>query len=331
MANLGENGVVVTWNPVNEDTDENPVSPDEVVYDVYRCVDDDSRTLLGRNLVETVFADNLEGVAGDVLLAWQVIAKTDEGESSAYEGFSPRLQIGDGAGLPYVETFNTPDSWGFMPDNYWLAESLEGWSGFSVEKELFIEVGDIYDYLYGKDHDSEHTDAFLAFEPSKWSASDVRYTSGQINLDGAGSPVLAFDYCVFPEAHTSFDVAAIDGAGAETVLATLKPAGEKMEWVNAVIPLDAYKGGNVCIRFRTAYNPDTAPSEGYRAPICIDNVVVSDGPYTGIVSAAYDGSVVKTEYFNVQGMRIAAPERGQLVIKVETMRDGRGRAVKTVF
>lgn len=38
-----EAGVVITWQPVTEDVDENPVDPDEVIYDVYRCDADDVR------------------------------------------------------------------------------------------------------------------------------------------------------------------------------------------------------------------------------------------------------------------------------------------------
>ena len=91
-----EAGVVITWQPVTEDVDENPVDPDEVIYDVYRCDADDVKTKVAEDIVETTCTDVLGEITGEVFYRWQVIAKTADGSSSAYEGYSPLLGFGDG-------------------------------------------------------------------------------------------------------------------------------------------------------------------------------------------------------------------------------------------
>ena len=81
-----EAGVVITWQPVTEDVDENPVDPDEVIYDVYRCDADDVKTKVAEDIVETTCTDVLGEITGEVFYRWQVIAKTADGSSSEYEG-----------------------------------------------------------------------------------------------------------------------------------------------------------------------------------------------------------------------------------------------------
>lgn len=322
-------GVVITWQPVSEDVDENPVDPDEVIYDVYRCDTSDEKVLVGEDLVETTCTDVIGEVAGEVFYRWQVIAKTADGSSSSYEGYSPQLSFGDGASLPYVETFNTKSGWSMGPDNYWLAEEAEGWSGFDVETDLYCDLTEEGFYVYGVDYSEGHDDGFLCFEPSKWSASDCSYTSGNINLDGSVNPVLSFKNYVFPSAHNSFQVSLLDAEGNVHELHNATPDGEEFGWKNNEYTLSGFKGQKVRIQVHAAYNPDTAPATGVRAPICLDSFKVADTMPSGVagVSGTMSGEAT---YYSIDGRLLTAPVSGQLVIKVQREAGGKVNSSKIV-
>lgn len=320
-------GVVITWQPVSEDVDENPVDPEEVIYDVYRCDASDEKVLVGEDLVETTYTDVIGEVTGEVFYRWQVIAKSADGSSSSYEGYSPTLSFGDGASLPYVETFNTKSGWSMGPDNYWLADNGGGWDGFDVDTELYSDLTDEGFYVYGADYTEEKEDGFLYFEPSKWSASDVSYTSGNINLSDAVNPVLSFKHYVFPTAHNNFQVSLLDAEGNTHELHNATPDGEKFGWKDNEYPLSAFKGQKVRIQVHTAYNPDAAPDSGVRAPICLDSFKVADTTPSGVVGVT--GNLAgETTYYSIDGRRLTAPVSGQLVIKVQREADGKVSATK---
>lgn len=330
-ATTDDTGVKITWTAPSEDVEETPINPDEIVYDVYRFVVDGESLLVGEDIADTKFTDTLEGISGDVVLKWQIIAKTDQGESSSEEGWSTELPFGNGAPIPYTETFNTPDTWGFQSDNYWLSESIEGWNDFAVETELYTEINGDYDYVYGKDYTEETADGFLCFEHSSWSACEVQYTSGAINLLSAVEPVLTFDYCVFPGAHTTFEVIILDEAGNATTLEKITPRADEQAWIDKSFNLKDFVGNKIRLRFHTAYDPDKAPAEGSKAPICIDNISMVETGDTAVEAIATESAVEETSYYNLQGMCITEPAQGELVVRMQRTADGKRRAEKIIF
>lgn len=325
-----EAGVVITWQPVTEDVDENPVDPDEVIYDVYRCDADDIKTKVAEDIVETTYTDVLGEITGEVFYRWQVIAKTADGSSSAYEGYSPLLGFGDGASLPYIETFNTESGWSMAPDNYWLAENAEGWTDFDVDSELYFDDNGTDRYIYGEDRTADADDGFLYFEPSKWSDTDTSFTSGNINLAQAVNPVISYSYYTIPECHVAYQLRIVDEHGNANEVVNATPAGDSFGWKKSGdISLAAYKGQKIRIQLHSAYYPDNAPSTGRRAPVCLDNIKVEEGENVGIPGIEA-GETVSTEYFTVDGRRVANPANGQLVIKVERTAAGTARASKVI-
>ncbi len=324
-------GVVIAWQPVTEDIDENAVDPEEVIYDVYRCDISDEKVLVGTDLVTTTYTDVLGEISGEVYYRWQVIAKTADGSSSQYEGYSPQLGFGDGASLPYIEKFNSKSGWSMGPDNYWLGENTVGYSDFDVDKELYFDNNGQDMYIRGVDYTEGNDDGFLYFEPSAWSDADTFYTSGGINLGTAENPVISFNYYVIPEGHNSYQVSILDANGDAHEIVDTTPDGEKIGWNKTNdIPLTEFKGQKIRIQIHSSYYPDSAPSTGRRVPICLDNFSVNEGVPTGIENVGADESV-KIIYYSIDGRQVENPASGQLLIKVQQNADGSRQTVKTII
>lgn len=324
-------GVVIVWEPVTEDVDENAIPSDEVIYDVYRCDASDTKTLVSSDLTATTCTDILGEITGEVFYRWQVIAKTADGTSSQFEGYSETLSFGDGAALPYTETFNTPESWYLKPDNYWLSESTLGYSEFDVDDELYVSYNDDDFYVHGADYTDGNDDGFLYFEPSKWSDNDVSYTSGNINLGSAEHPVISFFYYAFPDAHNLYQVSILDGEGKAHEIVNTTPTGDATGWKKTDnVALDAFKGQKIRIKLHASYFPDAAPATGVRVPICLDNIKVEEGMPAGI-DAVTTAPVVETSYYSIDGRRLMNPGTGRLVIKVERCADGSTNTLKVIM
>lgn len=327
-----EAGVVVTWQPVTEDVDENPVNPDEVIYDVYRCDLDDVKTKVAEDIVETTCTDVLGEITGEVFYRWQVIAKTADGSSSAWEGYSQQLGFGDGAALPYIETFNTLSGWSMAPDNYWLSENAEGWSGFDVDSELYFDDNGTDCYIYGEDRTDTAADGFLYFEPSKWSDTDTSFTSGSINLTDAENPVMSYSYYTIPECHVAYQIRIVDDNGNADQVVNSTPSSDSLGWKKSGdISLEAYKGQKIRIQIHSAYYPDNAPSTGRLAPVCLDNFKVEEGGGNVGVASVETADEAETAYYTVDGRRVVNPSAGQLIIKVIHGSDGSVSVQKVII
>ena len=320
-------GIVLTWTAVNENQDEEYVDPSEVVYDVFRInAATDESTAVAQDIAATTYTDPLTGITGDNVFKWQVIAKTDGGSSSSYEGYSNEVFLGNGVSLPYIETFNTPGEWGREPDNFWVAAHNGGWNDFRVDMSSFAELADgSYAYIYGIDRTEETQDGFVYFEPSKWSAAEATYTSGKISLADGTATGLSFHYYAAPSPKDSFSVSIIDGNNTEHLIANIKPEADEAGWKKADYSLTEYIGQSIRIQFKVAYDPDNAPEEGVILPICIDQVTVMNNTDVSVAETAA-GSVIATEYYTIEGMRIDSPREGQLVIRRDIMDNG---SVKT--
>lgn len=84
------------------------------------------------------------------------------------------------------------------------------------------------------------------------------------------------------------------------------------------------------LRFNSASNQDRFryyKSSSYTAQKAIQ-LYYSDT--TGVDSVAADSEVVSTAYYNLQGVRLAAPAQGQVAIRVSTLANGQIRASKVV-
>lgn len=327
VATETSDGIVLTWTAVSEDQDEESVDPAEVVYDVFRInAATDESTAVAQDIAATTYTDPLTGITGDNVFKWQIIAKTDGGSSSSYEGYSNEVFLGNGVSLPFIETFNTPGDWGREPDNFWVAAHNGGWSDFRVDMSNFADLGDSnYVYIYGIDRTDETQDGFVYFEPSKWSAAEATYTSGKINLADGIATGLSFHYFAAPNPKDSFSAIVIDGSNVEHVLASIKPEAAEAGWQKAEYSLTEYIGQSIRIQFKVAYDPDNAPEEGIILPICIDQVTVMNNTDVSVAETAV-GSVIATEYYTIEGMRIDTPRSGQLVIRRDIMDNG---SVKT--
>lgn len=324
-------GVVISWQPVTEDIDENEVDPDEVIYDVYRCDAQDQKVLVGEDIVETTFTDVIGEVTGEVYYRWQVIAKTADGSSSSWEGYSSQLSFGDGAALPYVETFNTESGWYVTPDNYWLAENTVGYSDFDVDSELYFDFDGEDVYIHGEDRTPTADDGFLYFEPSGYSSADTSYTSGGINIGTTENPVISYSYYAIPGSHVSYQIRILDAEGTAHEIVNATVSGDALGWKKVEnVSLSEFKNQKIRIQIHSAYFPDNAPSTGLRTPVCLDNIKVADGENVGVVDIMA-GTAASTEYFTIDGRRVANPAAGQLLIKVERMADGAARTSKVII
>lgn len=325
-------GVVITWQPVTEDIDENAIDPKEVIYDVYRCDSSDGKELVGADIAATTYTDVLGEIAGEIFYRWQVVAKTTDGSSSQDDGYSELLSFGDGTPLPYFDTFNTAEGWGLKPDNHWTSESAAGYYEFDVEKELFFDNGDDYVYIYGADYTEGVDDGFLCFEPSKWSDADTFYTSGNINLGDAESPVVSFYIHIIPGAHNSYQINVIDAKGTTHEIVNATPDGDTFGWKETdAISLKDFKGQKIRLQIHASYYPDSAPATGVRAPICIDNIKVENSKIQTGISNIDTDIEARTTYYGIDGRHLVNPAPGQFVIKIERRADGTVNITKTII
>lgn len=328
-----DEGVLISWDAVTTDVEEEDIDPDGVVYDVYRCIGEDLKTLMASDIVETSYLDALEGIADNTIIYWQITAKTDQGSSSSYGGLSAEILIGDGDTLPYAETFNTKEGWSYEPDNFWSEEVKEGWRGFRIDDEVFFEYDGAPDgwfYIYAPGVTSEEEadgNGYLYFEPSSWSVSDSQYTSGPINLGNAENPTLTFDYFAVPEAHNGFEAMVVDENNVVNVVLNTIPVADTPRWVKANIPLKGVATGKIRLRFHAKYDPDKVPEEGIAAPICFDNIEIKDGNPVSVNGIGMNG-ITETLYYTLDGVRVSRPAKGSLNIRVVRNADGTVRADK---
>ena len=333
-----EDGVRVSWTPVSKGAYGYWFDPATVKYTVYRVTSSGAETQLATDLTECVYIDDLQDITSRNSFCWKVTAYNDEGEG--YGQTSDYLMEGPLPSLPLVETFNTPGSYSPTADNLWTSEALDGgYYKFEVDNSVMLWISGYYDtyiYGYGNDDNSDSNSGFLSVDGSSYSKTEAAYTSGELSRGNDKKAEVSFMYYSIPQSKSILYVELINPAekdpdDAVTPLATLSMNGTELGWTKHTIEnVDISDLETFQLRFRSLTDPDDGRN-GIITPICIDNIsmTATESGTTGISSIS--GSVIATEYYTLDGVRIANPSRGQLVIKVQRLESGKAATSKVLY
>lgn len=328
-ASMTENGVLVEWSPVKEGAEGYWFDPSDVTYKVYRLTANGGKTLLDEGLSETTYLDPISDITSENSYAWQVVAVNKEGESAIDGGISSYMMLGPAAALPFAETFDTPGSYRPVADNFWEEERLEGWNSFEVNNEYYLYVDGVephYIHACGNDSYADKMKGFLMMDGSKWSRCEATFTSGRISQTGYESALLSFMYYAVEDSKSTLYVEIVDASGNVEELDWLT-MDEETGWTSYDINIkDLADYGDFRLRLHAVTDPDDGES-GIITPVCIDEISLTGA--TG-VTATSTANAVATEYFDLSGTKVAAPAEGQIVVRRQTMEDGRVRVSKIV-
>lgn len=182
--------------------------------------------------------------------------------------------------------------------------------------------------------------SILAFDGSRTGTGDSKLdaVSNHVTLSADNGSVTTEDeiyFTITPLAEGGFSIKSASGYYIGTTSdANIIASSTETVYTNYIEVDD--EGANIMsdkgayLRFNSASNQDRFryyKSSTYTAQKAIQ-LYYSDT--TGVDSVAADSEVVSTAYYNLQGVRLAAPAQGQVAIRVSTLANGQIRASKVV-
>lgn len=322
-----DGGVTVKWSPVTTGAYGYWFDPAEVTYNVYRAVKGGAEVKIASNLKDCEFFDDLNDVESLNFYYWKVCAENSKGEG--YGTTSDELKLGDAPSLPFVESFNTPGSNKPSADNLWVSESIEGWYKFEVDNNLFFWNTQYEMKIYAENNEdgSDANQGFLIFEGSSWSATESIFTSTSLESREATKAALTFSYFVIPQSKSTLHIELVNPATESsendidanaTILANITMDGDELGWTEYTIEnINLSDLEKFMIRLHAFSDPDDGRS-GIITPVCVDNIkmiATETSEPDGISDPAVDASDFSAvDYFDLQGRKIANPEKGRIVI-----------------
>ncbi len=295
--------VTLAWEPVAADIRGNALDAAYVTYRIYGG--EGQATLLHSGLTETSKTfQAVDGTAAQAFVQYCVVAETRGGISNF--AYSPLLAVGPAYPAPFAESFaggKAATIVGTFP------EDLAAWRTFTTE-----ESG-----LEAQDGDG----GFIGSEAS-YLGDYGTFLTGKIDLAGLESPALAFYVYHIPEsegeANTNELEVAVACGGETAVACTVRSAELPAEegWLEVAVPLDEWRGRVVQLAFTSRH--------ALLPYIFVDNIRVSDAGGAGLLAPSA-GEALRTEYYSVGGLRLAAPQPGVVIVRT-VYKDGRAETAK---
>lgn len=328
------NGMLITWDPVVEAYGNGYLDPESVLYDVYRYYGYEDTEMIGENIKETEFFDDLEGIDEQMMIAYQIFAKNDKGQSSQWDGQSESVIVGPACPLPFVETFGKKGQYSTEPDMLWINRSLNGgYISWVVDSYATYYLPD-WSPIHIKPTDSSKGVAYAGF--ADWQPTgECDYISGDIDFKGHDEGMVTVRYYGHPDAlaDLSIDVIRHDEESDEYISETIWSHtinADEEGWIGTTASFAGYTGcDKVSINLRATC--DEEPSNGIYIPVVVEYISLqaTDGPGSGIeMNETY---VVSTQYFSLQGVRLSNPEKGMPVIRRATLSNGKVITSKVVL
>ena len=295
--------VTLAWEPVTADIRGNALDAAYVTYRIYGG--EGQATLLYDGLTETSKTfQAVEDATVQAFVQYCVVAETRGGISGF--AYSPMLAVGPAYPAPFAESFAGGAASTLIGT---CPEDLATWKTFTTE-ESGIEAQDGDGGFIGSE--ASYLDDYGTF------------LTGKIDLAGLESPVLSFYVYHIPESEGEANTNELEvgvACGGETAVAcTVRsaelPAGEG--WKEVAVPLDGWKGRVVQLAFTSRH--------ALLPYIFVDNLRVADAGGSGILAAAAE-EVLRTEYYSVSGLRLAAPQPGMAIVRT-VYKDGRVETAK---
>ncbi len=338
FARAVQEGVVITWTPPVEGDAGGWVNPEGITYDVYRYSNFSRGALVASDVEGLSALDDLEGIDAQTLMQYQVIAKNHLGSSSDWGGISSEIIVGPGKQLPFVETF---PSTGFSADaeNIWIRQLYAGdanwytaaYAGFADETGKWVDINPSME-----GHGMVQT-GFASYYPygvSCYMSGDIDFTefeNGTLTFSYYTHPLGSVDLAVDIVRYDDFDpdqsdIMPLDEGDAYEMVWFGSCQGEE-GWQDVSVDFTGFKDSDsVMIRFRAMQD---IPDSGVYVPCCIQYVKL-EGKNGDVHVEGLGAEAASVEYYNLQGVRIAAPVKGEVSIRRTILSDGSVRASKVV-
>ena len=330
-ATLTDEGALITWKPSTKGQGypEGYVDPATLRYDVYRYEDYSLTKLIAENIAETEVIDPLDDITTLQTMSWRVIAHNDLG-TSAYGGITPAIAVGPAIEMPFVETFSKYD-YDYAADNIWSVEQIDN-------TDLQWYVGEL---AYGENPKGE----WLHFYPQGYPNANhgmayvsvsqyatpgtTGYTTSRMDFSKYATGQLTFSYFTHPDASGKL---AIDltffGSREPMTLWEGSLRGEEEGWKQETVSFSGLDDVDM-MQLRLLATLEKSTTNWY-IPIMVDYIKLEGVDYVGVDTLPVDQNAT-TEYFNLQGMRISNPAKGQIVIRRATGADGRTSTTKVIY
>lgn len=339
VATPNVDGVLITWSEVTKPSDIGYLDPSSVTYDVYRYFGYDDTEIIKEGLTETEFTDNLEGIDKQIRISYQIIAKNDKGSSSTWGGISNELIVGPACPLPFVETFSGVGPWELpTSDMLWTTTySIDG-ASWAVGSKASATI---YDPEY-KSVIIEPSEGYKALAYTNFASwyptGETSYISGDIDFSGHSKGKVTFRYYGHPKGMVKlyvdvmrYDESVVD-EGDEAAYETVWSGSINAEnegWIEKTVEFSGFASSDK-INLRLRAVNDVIPEDGLFIPACVEYIKVeaTDGS-TGVGSLNADE--ISVEYYDMKGMRLAAPVKGQPIIRKSVMNDGTVRTSKVIL
>ena len=286
-----------TWTAPTTDKDGNPINPKFITYTISN-VDGE---VVEEGVTETTYSNRFAMPDDQQFALFGVTAVTSAGQSDPV--FTPLIPVGKAYDAPYRDSFN--ENFGGI----WGITSLEGSPKWSVLGD------DSVNGMTSQDHDN----SMLAMQGSRLGEKGAAYT-GKISLEGCKKPSATFYVFNFSSDDgadsNTLEVQAreADGVSEYTTLQTVTNSqlGDKQGWYRVSVPLDAFSGKTVQLRF-------VATVLSYEL-YTIDNMTIGDLPdkNLSITSASAPSSVKANTDFTVSGTvaNNGASDAGEFIVEL---------------
>ncbi|MDE7159635.1 MAG: hypothetical protein K2O24_02135 [Muribaculaceae bacterium] len=346
-----EDGVEVTWDAVTEPKGVGFLDPESVMYDVYRYYGYNDTELVGEDIKGTSFLDNLEGIEKQMEIRYEVMAKNGTG-SSPWAGTSNDIVVGPPASLPFTDTFSSQDNWGNYgySDMLWSQTTLEGTASWMIgEKASYYDENWNANYVRPTESKGLAYTTFASYQPT----GVIALTSGAIDFTGHDAGEVTFSYYTNPAGLVSLEVEILSdfdpSEGSEVspyyapaegvipattddsktaVIWTGSNKGDAEGWQTATAKFDGFGPyDKIYLRFKATETE--APADGLFIPAAVQSVTLDATDEYNAVQGL-DAEAVSSEYYSLQGIRLAAPVKGQPVIRRSVMPDGSVRTGKVI-
>ncbi len=332
MAAPVNGGMLITWDAVTEPLGNGYLDPESVVYDVYRYYGYQDTRLIGENIKETEFLDDLAGIDKQIVLQYQIFAKNDNGSSTQWDGLSEAVIAGPACPLPFVEAFGTKGQYSITSDMLWVNRSLEGSISWVVDNYATYYLPD-WTGIDIKPTDESKGVAYVTFY--SWQPTgECTYTSGDIDFQGHDEGMVTVRYYGHPDglANLNIDLLRHDVEADEYISETIwshSIKADKEGWIEASASFIGYTGcDKLCLILR-AIGTETSES-GIYIPVAVEYVSLQATDQGSSVELN-DADVVSTQYFTLQGVGISNPEKGMPVIRRATLSNGKVITSKVVI
>lgn len=348
-----DGGVLVKWEPNPLGSHDGNYDPNAVKYDVYRgydwtsiYFDWNSETyditgcdLLAEDIEATEFFDSLSDINEPIYVRYYVLAKNDAGSTMSNIYGAVSILVGpEYNSFPFYENFSNVSGWSCYADHIWERSLDYPYWSFVRYQEVYDEQWNptVYHGMSNTIEGFDGDDGFADLSNPQWGmTSEPTITSTPIDIsDLVGQATLGFYMINFPTATDQYVVAEaiFDDEEPVELLRADMCNGVEGEWnaYSAILPETDAK--TVCLRFRGVYD-GIGSGSGYDPNsrfYSIDNISL-----TGEVKAetvnGFEAQTVATRWFNLQGIEVAHPSKGEVVIEVRSLSNGTSKAVKRVI